>query len=304
MNCKAFRSRCRNVAGRLCAVVTLILAVGLWLPGLATSDSSRTVEGRTVDAETGEAIPYPSVGAPQLGVGTVGDESGHFELTLPKSQATIVISAIGYRTLHVESSEWEGGRRIDLTSQEFGFREEITVTAEASGEAKIYGKRLSERGYGVGYGSASLGAEIGALIRIGRPTFLESAHFTVAHTGGERFLYRVNVYEYRDGKVGRNLLQRNVTLSAKQERGTLEVDLRDQGLIVDGDLLLGLEWIQDDRGLGNANVMFRAKPRARGTLFLKPTSQMQFRRIPRHNLGFYLTGYPLPRSTSATRKPR
>ncbi len=39
--------------------------------------------------------------------------------------------------------------------------------------------------------------------------------------------------------------------------------------------------------------MFSARPRSRSTLYYKPTSQMPFVRVPRHNVGFYLVGYSL-----------
>ena len=73
----------------------------------------------------------------------------------------------------------------------------------------------------------------------------------------------------------------------------MTVDLRDQGLVVTGDVLLALEWIRDDRELGNANVMFRAKPTSKGNLYYKLTSQMPFQQLNRHRIGFFLLGHPL-----------
>lgn len=209
------------------------------------------------------------------------------------ADASVLFSAIGYRTLALPAQAFPGDGRIALEPVELGYRETVSVTAEATGQPEVFGKRYEARGYGFGFGSGLLGAEIGARIRIAGPTYLESANFTVAHTGGERFLYRVNIYDFAGGEVGANLLTQNVIVTARQERGTLTADLREQGLIVEEDVLLALEWIQDDRAAGNANVMFRARPRSRTNLYHKSTSQMPFREVPRHSLGFYLVGYPL-----------
>jgi len=291
----------RDVTARATATATAIKAlmlVSACLPieGAEVEDrrsAGRTVEGRLVDASTGDPVPFVNLGIPGANRGTVGDEQGAFRLEDIASDHVIVFIAIGYERRTLPVSEFPEDGTIRLVPAEIAFHEAIEVRADPAGTAEVLGHRYSERGYGVGYGNGRLGAEIGAAIKIKRRTYLESANFPVTHPGGERFLYRVNLYDFDGGEVGENLLSENLLIDTKQERGTITIDLRDHGLIVDRDVLLTLEWVRDDRETGNANVMFRAKPRSKGNLYLKPTPQMPFFKVRRHGSGFHLIGYSL-----------
>ena len=279
------------------ALATL-LAVAFTAVAVASDDRDLAtlikLEGRVVDDASGVAVPYVNVGIPGAAIGSVGREDGRFELAGVSGDAIVLFSAIGYAPRSVPVNLFPADGEIRLVPVEIGFTETVSVTARAKGEPQVLGNRYKqERGYGFGFGSGLLGAELGALIRIKRPTFVESANFMIAHTGGEQFLYRINIYDHANGKIGKNLLTRNVIIAAKQERGTMTVDLREHGLVVEHDVLLALEWIRDDKDVGNANVMFRAKPRTRANLYHKLTSQMPFLKLRRHSLGFYLLGYSL-----------
>ena len=251
-------------------------------------------EGRIVNAETNEPISFVNVGIPEAGIGTVSSEDGLFSLSGAADDAIVFFSAIGYESRRVPLKTFPQDGVIPLKPVEFGFREEVSVSAEANEEPIVMGRQYKVPGYGFGFGNDQLGSEVAAHIKIRERILLESANFIVTRTGGERFLYRVNVYDFTDGKIGKNLLERNVIVSAKQERGTLGVDLREHLLVVEDDVLLSLEWIRADEEMGNSRIMFRAKPRAKSSLYFKPTSQMEFVKVPRHGLGFFLTGYRLP----------
>jgi hypothetical protein len=277
----------------LALLAAISLASGAPDAGPRTLHILHELKGSVVDARTGAPVPFVNVGVPSAALGTVSSDDGRFVLGAVPTGASVVFSAIGYQTRAVPAESISVDGRVTLEPGELGYRETVSVTAKALGQAEIFGNRYEARGYGFGFGSGLLGAEIGARIRIDGPTYLESANFTVAHTGGEKFLYRVNIYDFARGEVGANMLTQNVIVAARQERGTLTVDLREQGLIVRDDVLLALEWIQDDRETGNANVMFRARPGSKTNLYHKSTSQMPFTRVRRHSLGFYFVGYSL-----------
>ena len=259
--------------------------------GIATAEL--TIEGEIVDAKSREPVPYVNVGVPAGGEGTVSDESGQFSLTLSSADAPVLFTAVGYAAMTIPAARFPLGEPLALQPVEPSFQEQVKVTAKDPGPAEQLGYRNDKPGYKMGFGSGMLGAELAARIKVSKPTYLESAHFTVARTGGERFLYRIHIYDLSTGEIGLDLLNKNVIVEAEQEVGTLSVDLRELGLVVRDDVLLSLEWIRDDREMGNANVMFRAKPRATGGVFLKGTSQMEFIKIPKHTLSFYLMGQRL-----------
>lgn len=261
--------------------------------GITRAEEPAIVKGVVLDAKTSAPIPYVNIGVPNEGVGTVADAKGQFTLAGVRTAASILFTANAYEPFAVPRASFPESGEIRLSPIGRGFHEQVSVTANAPADAKIFGHAYEGRGYGVGFGSALLGSEIGARIKIDKPTFIESASFTVAHTGGENFLYRVNVYDFSGEEVGEKLLKHDVILEAEQKRGTMTVDLREQNFVVKNDVLLTLEWIRGDLEMGNSNVMFRGRSGTKANLYLKLTSQMPFQQIKRNGLGFYLKGHVL-----------
>ncbi len=71
------------------------------LPKISTDTTTTLlVRGRVIDAQSLKPIPYATVGVPELGMGNITNNEGHFALKLPKTsvQSTLLISHIGYRT--------------------------------------------------------------------------------------------------------------------------------------------------------------------------------------------------------------
>ena len=111
-------------------------------------------------------------------------------------------------------------------------------------------------------------------------------------------MYRVNLYNFSEGKVGEKILKEIVIIKAPQRKGTFDVDLMPYQLIVSNDVLLSLEWVQDDNGIGNKGLMFRSKRVASSSnLYTKTTSFAEFKKLtdqislsPKLIVGFYLEG--------------
>ena len=276
-----------------------LLACCIVVASAATVQAS-SVEGAIVDADTAAAIPYVQVGVPQRANGTVANGEGRFSLALNDGDDQLLFTAIGYQPKVLPVSLFPLDQPVALQPIKIQFEESVRVTAPPAGEPETYGRSYPAKGYGMGFASGLLGSQLATVVRIDKPTFLESAHFTLTRPGGESFLYRVNLFAFSKGEIGENLLKKNVLVEGDQKRGVLSVDLREHALIVDQDLLLSLEWVHDDREAGNANVMFRAKPKVKGEAYFKPTSQTDFIKVPRHRLAFYLKGYPIPRDSLPT----
>ncbi len=121
---------------------------------------------------------------------------------------------------------------------------------------------------------------------------IQSAHFVVSHTGGQNFLYRVNLYDFAGGEVGENLIRQDVIIEAPQQRGPIDVDLSKYEILVENDVLLCLEWIKDDAGAGNGQVMFRGAKKGK-SLYMRMTSHTEFLQMRSLGLGFFLIGKAL-----------
>lgn len=79
-------------------MATWLLAALSALSVLAQRGGLRHVEGRLVDAESRETLPFSNVFVSGTLVGTLTDELGHFALNIPAKYDTLSFSAIGYHT--------------------------------------------------------------------------------------------------------------------------------------------------------------------------------------------------------------
>ncbi len=74
--------------------------IGLLLLGWVTlrAQSTRTIQGKVIDGETGKPVAYASVGVQGKPVGTIANEGGEFEFHLPAAYAqdSIHVSMLGY----------------------------------------------------------------------------------------------------------------------------------------------------------------------------------------------------------------
>ncbi len=235
------------------------------------------VSGRVTDAATGAPLSYVNIGVPALGLGTVSDADGHFRLEVPDGDQAIVFSAIGYSPVELFAQAVLEKPSVQMAGKRYALPEVQVVASRFAGEDERFGERNEQRGHSVGFGSQQLGTEIGAPIALEGPTYLKSAHFVLNHAKGDSLLFRVNIYDFRDGVVGENLLRENVLIRARQEPGTITVDLTPYELLPDADVLLALEWLRDDEGKGNVGITFdTAKGKNPRGIYVKKTSLAPF----------------------------
>jgi len=236
-----------------------ILLLFVLLVLLQLNIKSQTIEGKVVDQQTNKALPYVNLGVVELGIGTVSDKEGVFTLEIPKGQAdSVLFSAVGYSSRKVAVSDLLEIRKVWLSPRSYKLQS-FDVIEKGVGRDKTYGIK---RGFPAGrtnLASNEPGDEIGVPIKINRPTFLKSAHFTIERVSGDSMIYRINIYDFKDGVVGRNLVKENILFEGAQKKGVVSVDLTPYELLVSDDVLLTLENIEvDDEELASG-MGFRYK---------------------------------------------
>lgn len=82
-----------------------LYALLIFLTTIISYSQSITVKGFLKDAATNEPVISASVGVKNSAIGTISNEEGNFQLTLPKN-AEIVISFIGYKTLIIRAGDF------------------------------------------------------------------------------------------------------------------------------------------------------------------------------------------------------
>ncbi len=238
------------------------------------------ISGKVINAETKEAIPYVNIGLKNTAIGTVSDHEGNFQLTLNSQTDLVTFSAIGYEMIDISGDKLVKEKIVLLTPKNYDLQA-IEITAQKfSGEDQILGVKNKKRGLSIGFGSRNLGTEIGALVPIKKPVFIKSANFVINHAPGDSLLFRVNIYHYKDGKIGEKILKNNTLINTEQKRGVISIDLTSLNLILKNDVLLSLEWIKDDQGQGNSEITFDTKKakKLRG-VYVKKASIGTFERM-------------------------
>ncbi len=273
-------------------VITLLLlpTLLLWL------SAQEVLEGIVLDAETNLGIPFVNIGLVGKDIGTVSDENGQFKLNLKGKSGKVAIFTIGYEKKAFSLNQLKNPVQIILKPKSYNL-EVVEIDAKRLGEESILGFDLVKKNNSIGFSGTELGTEIGALIKIDRETLLKTANFVVNHAKGDSLLYRVNIYPYNEGEIAENLLPENVIIKDAQKKGVYTVDLSVYNLVVGQDVILSLEWIKDDGGIGSAGLTFNSKKAgARNNVFLKTTSFASFYRLseymtyaPRLGLSFYFT---------------
>lgn len=207
---------------------------------------AQVIVGKVVDEQTGEAIAYVNIGIVELGIGTVSDKTGHFRLKISEGKAdSVLFSAIGYESVEYAISDLSEEAEVKLIPKSYEL-ESFDVTERARGRDRTYGEKswLLRGPINLAYNRA--GDEIGAHIKIKRSTYLKSANFTIESISGDSMIFRVNIYEFRDGKAGKNLLKDNIIINAAQKEGVFSIDLKPYQIVVDDDVLLTLENLKVD----------------------------------------------------------
>lgn len=278
---------------------SLVLMSGFLLYTSAAVWAQLDLSAFVKEAQTQEPIPYANIGIPKKAIGTVSDEQGAFQLEGAASGDLVVISAIGYASRSILASELKNGGVIELTSKTYDLKA-VEVFDVDPAELEVFGYRLDKKKASIKYGSAQLGAEIGARIKIKKRSWIRSAHFTLNHAKGDSMHFRLNLYKMEGDEVGENLLQENVIIHLPQRTGTIEIDLRPFNVILEKEVLMSLEWIRNDGENGNEGISFRGRLFGKDNAYTRLTSQAAYIPVeelapgaPGLQMGFYLMGKKL-----------
>lgn len=256
------------------------LATILFLLVYTQSQLQSALEGRILDLETDEPIAFVNIGIPKDGIGTVSDREGKFRLICENPEALITISSIGYETREIKASVIKKSGDIRLSKKEYEIEEVSIVASRFSKKETMLGVKNKDRGHSIGFGSAQLGSEIGAIIKVEKPFYVLNANFVLNHAKGDSLLFRVNIYKYVNGEIGNHLLDQNILIKDKQRKGVFSVDLSLLELILESDVLLSLEWLRNYDETGNKEITFDTKKSRRpGGTYLKNYSNGRFYKV-------------------------
>ena len=86
--------------------------------------------------------------------------------------------------------------------------------------------------------------ERGTNILIEEEVLVKSVHFHLAKTNFDSLLFRVHVYDFKDGKVGGELTNGNIFARTQAKKGWVKFDLEKFPIVLKNEVLVSIEWVQ------------------------------------------------------------
>jgi hypothetical protein len=257
------------------------------------------IEAFILDYENKEPIPYVNIGFVEKSIGTVSNEQGKFKLVYDDQAVTqndvLQISVLGYETIKVTPRQLEllltNTNKIYLNPKSEALSE-ILITDERRkeiqiGQADIYGNSL-----GYWKDKDALGGEIASRIKIkNENTRLLEFKFKIAENQTDSLKVRINVYDYQRRYPSDKLLKTNLYKIIAQKEGIISIDLEPYNLIVDDDVVIGMELIEV---YGNSIEFAVGANEYHGASYRRQISQDSWKRYPTIGMNFeVLTSIPL-----------
>lgn len=254
------------------------------------------IQGIIADSITSQPIGFVNIGIMENTNGTVSDEDGIFRLQEEDENATARLSSIGYFNKSISLRELQLLDTIFLTPQTYEMQS-IQVNSKKFGKEVIRGKKVKSKNSIYGWDwSDQMGREIGIKVKIKEESFIKSAHFGLHKNSSDSIWLRVNIYEFKDGIIGENLMPENVIVKTGNIDKYIHVDLSHLNIVVDHDVLLALETVKEKSYDEKKTLYFRIALKFKTNIYERLSKAEAFEKFSlpamkfiKPIVGFYLT---------------
>lgn len=247
-----------------------------------------TITGKVSSSENLQGLPYVNIGIPDKGVGTVSNEEGNFELTIPAGMESdqLRFSMVGYNSYSVFIQQIHNGsvnpNSIVLKPKLIALNEVEVVNGRW--KANAVGNKTQSKMIMAGFPSNALGNEMAQFVRIkkNRPTRIVGFWISVADNKiKEPAILRLNIYQEQEGLPATNILSEPIYIELPERPKRLALDLTDYDIYVEDSFFISMEWIKD---YGKENLWFSAGLLGK-SIYERSTSQGKWKRYKALNIG-------------------
>ena len=149
-------------------ILKIKISILIYLIGFGSIYAQKNIISYILDSESKEPIPYVNISILNSNNGTVSDLKGNFDISGTSLKDSIILSSIGYETQKVGLSNISEEHPILMNLIDYVI-DEVQISGGTFDQEMILGERNENgRGNSFGFGSAQLGTELGALIKIER----------------------------------------------------------------------------------------------------------------------------------------
>ena len=197
---------------------------------------------------------FATVGVVNKNVGTITDEDGVFELEIPIKyrNQVLTISHIGYNTLSlkIDSLLKLDYVVIELIEKVILLEEIVVISKKLKGKTKEYGNTKKHNLF-LWIQDGDRGSEIVTLIDPKSEILLNSVSINVLNQLEKEFTLLLNVYgvDVTTKLPAAQLLKTQKIIQSNLKKGWLEVDLTNEGIVVDKPFYIGFQWVRIDEPL-------------------------------------------------------
>ncbi len=251
------------------------------------------IAGVIIDKKTKKPVEYVNLGIANQGVGTVCNEDGKFELTIPENlrASTITISRIGYKssTLDIYKIEGEFSKlKIELQENVISLNE---VNVLATDEVQLGQQPDGLRVKGM-FKASALGLECGTLIKNKGRVRINDFSFNVLKVPFDSLRFRLNFYSVKNERPFEKINTKNILFNiAKRDTGLVRVDIADDYIEVTDNFICTIELVHTYGAKEKeAEFIFSAKPDTKGSVHKKAISMGAWEKVKPYSLCFWFIG--------------
>lgn len=246
------------------------------------------IKGMVADKKNNEPLAYVNVGIPGKNIGTVTRQDGRFVIHADQNMEndSLKVSMVGYQsaTFSIDHLLKKNASPILLTEKMADLKA-VTVTAKVLKPKKI-GNTTTSRFVSVGLPLKFLGSETGIKIKLGKKNvLLKSFHFTISDNHLDTSVFRLNIYNFKNGVPFENVLHQNILVPIGKQTGTYTVNLSDYKLLMKDDILVSLEWIEGSSS-PKGTAIFLSAAFLNSATWHRLTSQGEWKKFNGMGVGF------------------
>jgi hypothetical protein len=246
--------------------------------------------GRIMDDKNKEGVAYVNVGIRNKNTGTVSASDGWFQLKIDSllQDDSLRFSMAGYQSYTVSVLEFLKISKpliIPLKENVSGLKE-VVITAKAM-KTEIRGNTTTSNLVNIGLPLRFLGSETGIRLALGKkPVVLKSFSFNISDNRVDTAVFRLNIYNFKNGVPHENILHQNILVPLGKQTGRYTLNLTDYKLVLSGDVLISLEWIEGSYSKAGHGALFLSAGFLNSATWHRLTSQAGWKKASGLGVGF------------------